>query len=225
MWTVPRMWEQETCIIIGGGASIPRQFGVPEMVIDEVLKGQRGPDAYSPYMESIHGCHVIAINIAFKIGPWMDCLFFGDSGFFSKYTDQIFAWKGLRVTCGESMGDYSGKIKVLGRDRAKHGICFNPNTVCWNFNSGGAAINFAVHTGVNRIILLGYDMKLDEQKNQHFHNYYHGNVKTVGATMAMHMKGFPVIAEALKDKVEIINASPDSALTCFPKMPFKEIKL
>ena len=37
-WFVPRMWNDGECWILGGGSSLPRQFGVPESVIEKVMK-------------------------------------------------------------------------------------------------------------------------------------------------------------------------------------------
>jgi len=223
MWKVPRIWEGEDCIIIGGGPSLTKQFHIPDSLVKDVYAGKSSPSVYSPYMTKIHSMHVIAVNMAYKIGDWMDVLFFGDVGLIEKSHTDIFSFQGLRITCGETKVDYNGRIKLIGKDKAKKlGISFNPSHVAWNFNSGAAAINLAVHFGVKRIILLGFDMKLDEG-NQHWHKYYAGNPRTVHATMNTHMRGFPQIAKDLEGKVEIINACPDSRIDAFPKMNLDDI--
>ena len=223
MWEIPRIWEGEQCIIIGGGSSIIKQFDIPKEVVQSVYEKQSSPAVYSPYMKAIHDEHVIAVNMAFKLGPWVDVLFFGDPGLFKRTKEEIFAFKGLRITCAKGVGTYEGRIKVLAiNKKKKRGVEFLSSTICWNFNSGSAAINLAFHLGVKRIILLGFDMQVDEKKNQHWHKFYHGKTKTVGGTMNMHLKSFPFIAEDLKGKVEIINASPNSRIACFPKMTIKE---
>jgi len=222
MWEIPKIWGGEQCIIIGGGPSIVEQFNIPADVVQSVYKKQCSPDVYSPYMKAIHNEHVIAVNMAFKLGPWVDMLFFGDKGFFKRTQEEIFAFKGLRATCARGVTEYGGRIKVLEQNKKKRGIEFSPTSICWNFNSGSAAINLAVHLGVKKIILLGFDMQVDKQKNQHWHKFYQGNKKTVGGTMNMHLKSFPIIAEDLKGKVEVINASPNSRIECFPKMSIEE---
>lgn len=226
MWEIPKIWEDSQCIIIGGGHSIPYEFGVPEEIIQEVYKGKLGPASYSPYMSSIHDQHIIAVNMAYKIGTWMDCVFFGDHGFLDHREGELLGWPGLRITSAPETTTYQGRLKIVERDTVKKiGSSPEPNKICWNMNSGSAAIDLAVHFGAKRIILLGFDMKLDGANNQHWHKYYTSNLQSIQATMKMHLKSFPVLAEDLKGRVEIINASPDSAIDSFPKMAFKDIRL
>ena len=227
MWEIPRIWDGGQCIIIGGGSSIPHQFDVPIDVIEQVYKGSSSPEVYSPYMESIHDQHIIAVNMAYTLGSWVDCAFFGDAGFLIKRQMELLEWSGLRITSAVKMEPYQGRLKVVARDdKKKLGISLEPNKICWNHNSGAAAINLAVHFGVKRIILLGFDMKLDANNNQHWHKFYTTSLKVVPHTMKRHMMCFPTIAEDLRSiEVEIINCSPDSMIEAFPKINFKDIKL
>ena len=75
LWQVPKMWEGGECWIIGGGPSMPLQFGVPEDVVRGVLAGQLPFSTYSPFLSPIHDKHVIGINAAFLLGPWLDVIF------------------------------------------------------------------------------------------------------------------------------------------------------
>ena len=36
IWKVPRVWEGEQCVIIGGGPSVIRQFNIPENLVNDV---------------------------------------------------------------------------------------------------------------------------------------------------------------------------------------------
>ncbi len=99
----------------------------------------------------------------------------------------------------------------------------------WNGNTGAAAINLAVHFGAKRIMLLGFDMNIDGNRMQHWHDLYgKGPVsddrRKRKLPFARHLQGFPVIAEdAKKLGVQIINVSANSEITCFPKMTIKQI--
>jgi len=230
-WKVPRMWEGGDVWILGGGPSVFTQFDVPKEVVDSVLAGTSPPSVYSPYMEAIHKKHVIGINVAFMIGDWMDMVFFGDGGFFLKYKAQLAMFPGLKVTCH---GGASGTswVKFLGRDGKKpRGISSAPNLVSWNKNSGAAAISVAAWAGAKRIILLGFDMSLNEGNRQHWHNIYGRGIidikderKRKKLPFARHLRGFPIIAEdARRMGIEIINASPQSTITEFRKVTVKEI--
>lgn len=234
MWRVPRMWEGGECWILGGGPSMPKQFGVPEQIIQSVVNGEKTPAAYSPYFSLIHNKHVVGINVAYLIGDWIDIVFFGDNKFFLEHRAGMARHPGLKVSCHPKMDTPKVDwVRYLARDK-KHarGISDNPRMVSWNGNSGAAAISMVVNAGVKRIILLGFDMKLDEKEKQHWHTLYQKNkvretrpgkmIKSL--PFDRHLRGFPDIARDAKRRgVEIINASPDSAIKQFPKMTVREI--
>lgn len=229
-WVVPRMWEGGDCFILGGGPSLLKQFEIPASVIQDVYTRRVSPKVYSPFLQSIHKKHVIAVNVAYKIGDWIDVMFFGDDSTWNEEKFDLMKFPGLRVTCCEGIPD-NLPLKYLIRDGGhKTGLSSDPGMVAWNYNSGAAAINFAVHTGVKRIILLGFDMKLDNEENQHWHKLYinqlHTPKETIESTLSKHLRGFPEIAEdAKKLGIEIINANPYSAITDFPRMNLKDIEL
>jgi hypothetical protein len=119
-------------------------------------------------------------------------------------------------------------LKFLGRDPKKRagGISTDPILLGWNNNSGAAAINLAVHTGVKKIILLGFDMKLDPQQNQHWHKLYVSPINQTKSIFSKHLIGFPAIKKDLdKLGVVVLNCNPDSAIDCFQKVNFKDLKL
>ena len=229
IWQVPRIWEEGDVWIIGGGPSVPKQFDIPNKIIHSVIRGT-SPSVYSPYMSALHDKHVIGINVAYLLGDWMDIVFFGDSGFFLKHQQALSKFQGLKVSCHPKANDVDW-VKFLPRDKSHaQGISTNPMRVSWNGNSGAAAISLAVHTGAARVILLGFDMKVNESDNQHWHDEY-GRMKIPTdqkrrrkMPFHRHLRGFPQIArDAKKMGVEILNASPDSAIECLPKVTAKEL--
>ena len=228
-WRVPRIWEGGDVWIIGGGPSVPKQFNVPDDIIKKVVGGS-SPNLYSPFMSAIHTKHVIGINVAYLIGTWMDMVFFGDKGFFLTQQKGLGEFPGLKVACHPTMDDIPW-VKNLERDRKRRGgISDNPGTVCWNKNSGAAAISVAANAGAKRIILLGFDMKLADDKGQHWHDIYgkRGREPKKGKPIMLpfdrHLRGFPEIAKDAKHRgIEIINVSPDSAITCFRKATVEEV--
>jgi hypothetical protein len=220
------MWEGGDVYIIGGGPSVPSQFDIPQSIINRVIAGE-SPSLYSPYMEPIHDKHVIGVNTAFLIGDWIDLCFFGDKGFFKKYKEQLAKFSGLKVTC---QGAYRSEgirwVKVLQKNPKKlEGISSHPTTVCWNSNSGAAAISVAANAGAARIILLGFDMKLSDDGCQWWHTIYTGGAKArKKQPFERHLRGFDAIArDAKRRKIEIINASPKSAIKQFRRVNVKDI--
>lgn len=233
LWKVPYMWEGGECWIIGGGPSMPRQFGVPEELINSVMEGRAPLRAFSPYLSPIHDKHVIGINMAFKLGDWIDIIFFGDSGFFLKNQHALAAYNGIKVSCHHEVNSLkyqTDNIKYLPKTRNKnHGISDNPGFVTWNGNSGAAAISIAANAGAKRIILLGFDMKLTDERS-HWHREYvspdskDGRRTNQHLPFHKHLPGFPTIAaDAEKRGIEILNASPDSAIPHFKKVEVKDL--
>jgi hypothetical protein len=210
-----------------------KQFGIPDTVVKSVMEGSAPPSVYSPYMKIIHQKHVIGVNISFMIGNWIDIVFFGDNGFFMRYQEGLSKYPGLRVTCSSIHSTKTVNwVKVLLKDNEHvKGISKNPKMISWNGNSGAAAINLAAHTGAKRIILVGFDMNLNENKNQHWHDIYQrGKIDTpekwrkMQPTFERHLKGFEQIAiDAKQMGIEILNASPTSEISQFPKYTVKEL--
>jgi len=226
IWKVPLMWEEADVWIVGGGPSLPKQFGVPDKLVQEVISGSSPASVYSPYMSFLHDKHIIGVNCAYLLGNWIDMVFFGDDGFFNKQEVGLAKFPGLRVTCHPKV--VVDWIKVLARDPKYYGISDNSRTVSWNHNSGAAAISIAANAGAKRIILLGFDMKLSSANDQHWHDLYKKG-KIVGKRQnklpfGKQLVGFPQIAkDAKKRGIEIINANPDSAINDFKKVSIKEL--
>lgn len=233
MWQIPKIWDGGECWIIGGGPSLSEQFEIPIEVVQKVVKKEETPSAYSPYMKAIHKKHVIGINMSFMIGGWIDMVFFGDKRWYINNREPLSKFPGLKVTCHPYFKNKryeSEKIKYVPKDRNKgKGVSSNKNTVCWNANSGGAAISVAVHMGVKRIVLVGFDMKLSDDQRQHWHSYYKSALKVHRKQehklpFHRHLLGFPEIKrDAKKMGVEILNASPESAIDCFKKVSVKDL--
>lgn len=224
-WKVPNIWKDGTCFIIGGGPSMLESFNIPKEVIRKVNSGEESPSIYSSYLEELHNKHVIGVNMAFKLGLWIDIIFFGDKGFFLRNEREICNLPKLRVSCTPHLRNHH-LVKYLKKENNKPlGLTKNSTRVCWNYNSGAAAINLAIHTGVKKIILLGFDMYLNQSKDSHWHKFYKTrDSRKYKSTFDRHLKGFPQIAKDAKlIGVEIINTSMNSMISSFQKIPLKEI--
>ncbi|MFW5879876.1 MAG: hypothetical protein ACOCUV_03540 [bacterium] len=224
LWKPPEMWKNGECWIIGGGSSIIEEFQIPQSVVNDVMRGQKHISTYSPYFSALHKKHVIGINAAYKLGNWLDIIFFGDPQFWKDHRDYLLLYPSLKVTCAD-VGDKWKGIKWMRPDtRKKVGINAKKGFVSWNRNSGSAALSLAVQLGVKRIILVGFDMRVNLNK-QHWHNVYRKDGQAARKLpFVNHLKPFSIIAQDAKDLgVEIINASPNSAIDCFEKTKIKEL--
>ncbi len=194
MWTVPPLWHGETVAIIGGGPSL------------------RGVDLG----RLPAGWRILATNNAHAILPRWDLHFFADDRWYRWNADRLGA-PGLRVTVADDLPAEAG-ILVLGRtgdttfrrSRAA-ALSTDPQTLAGEC-SGGMSINLAALAGAARIILLGFDMRpVGNWHAEHQAPTPHGQYRELFipaiSRMAAPLAGLGV---------EVINATPDSALTCFP---------
>lgn len=203
-WLVPRLWDDGECFILGGGPSLA------DVNLD-LLKGRR----------------CIAVNNAFKLGKWIDAMFFGDVRWYDWEQRNLAEFAGLKVMgCPtKDVARFIDKpgIKVIERRNEIKGISTDPKILAWNYNSGACAINLAFHFGVKRIILLGFDM----QKVQNQHNWHKDYPPPESKTWDPYprfLRPFPVIAEDLKRLgVECLNATEGSALTVFPMVKLEDV--
>ena len=222
IWKVPQIWRSERCFILGGGASLARQFNVPDDIIQSVLSKKLSPTAYLPYMDSLKNEHVIGVNMSFLFEPYLDFVFFGDQNFWQWNKSALGHCKVPIITCHENVEE----VKQLKRNKRKrNGITIDDSTmISWNGNSGAACINFAYHLGVRQIILLGFDMNLGTINSQHWHKAYPSSPKDVQNTFISHLKCFSFIANDAKLLgLEILNANPDSAIENFKKINLKDV--
>jgi len=233
-WSVPKLWKGGECWILGGGSSLAVQFGVPDEIIQKVLRKELPVSAYSPYMSAIHDKHVIAVNAAFLLGDWIDMLFWGDKRWYLVNRSRVAEFKGLKVTSHPFFDKppfNKEKVKRLEKNnQSSHGISSDPRKICWNGNSGAAAISVAANAGATRIVLVGFDMKLSDDKKQHWHNEYGTadrdpkSIEKKNLPFRRHLVGFPKIAQDARARgITIINASPDSAITCFARMSVQDV--
>lgn len=199
LWIAPKLWPDGECFILGGGPSL-------KALDINRLKGRR----------------TIAVNNAYKLADWIDVLFFGDCRWLGAHREALLHWAGLKVTTCERHIGKPG-LKVIKKLNRIIGLSSDPGVVAWNLSSGACAINLAVHFGVKRMVLLGFDMqKVDGKTN--WHDDYPAPINPRHNPYPRFMGKFPAIAEALKRrKIECINACPDSALEVFPKVAMEDV--
>lgn len=235
-WRVPKIWEDGEAWILGGGPSLINCFDIPNNVVELVRNRKSGIEAYSPYLATIHSKHIIGVNVAYQFGSWVDFCFFGDKGFFLTNQIGLSDYRKVVVTCCEKIGQKQLPwIKYLSQEKEsnghyKVGISTNPEMVCWNTNSGAAAISLAAWTGVKRIVLVGFDMTLDAiNKEQHFHNNYREKGKSAllkpkQLPFDLHLTPWGAIkSDADNMGIEILNTSLNSAIKEIPKVHIKEL--
>ena len=134
----------------------------------------------------------------FRAAPWADALYAIDLPWWKRYTEEVRAT--FRGHC------FSATARAgVARARAPH---FD--------NSGAAAVSLAAHRGARRIVMIGYDLQLTGG-----HTHSHGD-HPAGLGNAGSIAKWPSLFRALAARmqamqVDVINATRETALTCFPR--------
>jgi hypothetical protein len=87
-------------------------------------------------------------------------------------------------------------------------------------NSGAGAINLAITLGAKRVILLGYDCQKTGGK-AHWHGNHEKGLGNAGSIRDWPAQ-FAKLAKVYPD-TDIINASRETALTCFRRADLDEV--
>lgn len=194
-------WEGATVVVLGSGPSLTKQQC-------DYVRGK---------------ARVVAINNAFRLAPWSDLLYFGDERWltqFSNGVDPLFRGFAGEIVTIEESGKEPGdpRFHILrNKDHLgqNEGLSTDPGAIVSGRSSGRAIINVLTLAGVKKIVLLGYDFRHIEGRD-HFPGGAHP-VLTTEQDLAHLMTHFRTVETPLKELgIEVLNATPDSALTRFP---------
>lgn len=198
--SVPKLWNDETCYILGGGPSLD-----------------------SEQVDKLNGKHVIAVNYAYKLAFFADVLFFGDCWWFEKQRKSLESFSGAIITtCEYEINTFNRVIHVRHKLNG-FGLTTNRNSVYWNLNAGACAVNVAVHLGAKRIVLLGFDMRQIDGRNN-WHADHRTSLDPSHNPYNEFLIAWPYIArDAAQQNIEVLNATQSSALRLFPFVDLDEI--
>lgn len=157
------------------------------------------------------GHPTIVTNTTFKLCPWADVLMAFDSKWWRQYGSEAKAeFKGKLLTCSQGAG-YAGIPTMHGQ--------------AWfrSFgNSGTASIALAVFAGAAKVILLGYDCQKTGGKS-HWHGDHPPMLSNAGSMGEWPRKFANVARFSREQGVEVLNASRETALTCFPLVSLEDV--
>jgi hypothetical protein len=203
-WQIPYdAWQGQTVFILGGGPSL-KGFDA------SVLKGQG---------------KVIGINEAgLTMAPWSDILFWADRRWLDWNHERLHLhageWKVTRKRPHIDLPYDVKSVRFLPR-RFSHW----PDAV-GGWCSGSSCVNLAYLLGARRVVLLGFDMHdlpAERWREGNWHNR-HQEPPLTGQRTNRFIPAFEVMAPILKDRgVEVLNATPGSALQCFPFANLKDL--
>lgn len=202
-------------------ATSPEWF--PDWAGETAVLVGAGPSAKDVDLEKAKGtARFIAINDSWQLAPWADILYAVDWNWWKKF-EGCPDFAGTKVTVEyQATRDWPG-IRMLRCPRIGNRFDLTKSdTVGWGGNSGFGALNLAVKFGAKKIILVGYDVTLNHGVHWHgrhpdwMHNPAENNIKVWRKAL----DGVaPIIAN---EGITVLNASPVSSLSAYPKMSFEE---
>jgi hypothetical protein len=199
-WRVPAgLWAGRAAFILGGGPSL-RGFDVDR------LRGR--------------GAVIGVNNAALDLAPWADLLFFADG------MDRWYGWNRNRlhlfqgdliVTRTQVPPPHDPRLRRLIFD-PKQALSRDP-AVLAGFCGGSSAINLAHLLGARVIVLLGFDMR----SNGNWHDLHR-----LPSLPDQHRAKFIPALERMAPELDrdgclVLNATPGSALRCFPEADIEEL--
>lgn len=195
------LWNK-TVLILGGGPSLLDLIDVVEQ------KLPLSPD-YA----------VIAINEAIYCSLYADILFFRDLSWFYGNRDIVGTWKGTVISSTAS-SFYPKNVKVMKTSHCND-FLVGGDTIRYGRSGGHLALSLAINLGAKQCVLLGFDCRTVNGRS-HFHD------KHSNAIDITYKKDFLPAWEGWGDAarragVEVVNATPDSAILEFPYQPLAEI--
>jgi hypothetical protein len=216
--SVDPRWVGRDCIIAAPGPSLAAC----------VLKVRMARMAYS--------WKVIAVQDAYKLLPYADVLYGCDSRWWRLHKN-CDGFNGEKWTCHHKEWtnnkiDPDPELKVPLPDlvglkvvegRRGDDFSLDPSYIYYGSNSGFQALNLAILFGSKRIVLVGYDMRCVDGKSHFFGDHkskdFHQCSDQEYRNFARH---YDIAARTLPKDIHIVNATPGSALTCFPIMPLED---
>ena len=195
-------WQGETIAIIGSGPTA-KKAGV------ELLQGK---------------AKVIAINESWRLAPWADALYACD-GHWWRLHDGVKAFKGLKLSQDqEACRAYSDVKKITITHIRSDDLCFDrPGHVGAGGNSGFQCLNLAAQFGGQRILLVGFDMRVDLGEHWHPRHQMPLSNPHPNDNIPRWRKAIDGAAGRLEEMgMSVVNCSPVSLLKAYPKMTIEE---
>ena len=160
---------------------------------------------------------IIAVNDAiyplFGVADWLHAC---DWEWWHPHIQTVHTFPGIKTTLSETVPApwVTGYIENSGCE----GFDPDPSRCRTGANSAYQAMHIAIHTGARRIILVGVDMRDGPAQEKH---WFGDHPTAIGQHPVYYdslmIPHFATLKPALEGRgIEVVNASPGSALTAFP---------
>lgn len=193
--------------------------------IEPLYRGQTifclasGPSLTAEICAKVRGRRRIVVNTSCMLAPDADVLFFTDSGWYEPRREIVKNWPGHVMSMSRTAKrELPDKVKrIQGCGDPMFPPIFRPGAafIQQGRSSGHTAVSLAISLGASKVVLLGYDMRVVGDR-EHHHTEYTGprDLQQYARDFVPAFNGW--YDAARKVGVEIVNATPGSAVTEFP---------
>lgn len=197
VWSVPRQWPGERCLVICGGESVTAQ--------KFLIAKWDGP--------------IVAVKHGVLIRPDADVLFFAGERPAEVAPPLLKVFTGEHIVVrGRGHQVFPDSAKRVWRTATHERLSADPTMVA-GFDAGTSAINLAALFGATEIVVVGFDMIGGRWFNGEVTHFLPNPPES---DFQRHMSVLPSIAEDAKSKgIRIVNCSPISRVTCFERQPLE----
>lgn len=193
-------WAGETCVIVASG---PSAATVPL----EAAKGK---------------ARFFAINTSWRLCPWADVLYACDFAWWD-HAEGCPQFRGLKLTASPRAAEKYPDVRLVNTRKSDDRLFLTPRgTIGWGSNSGFQGFNCVVQFGCRTIILVGFDMTVDG--GLHWHGPHPAGLKNPnGRNIHRWRRAMDNAAPVVRLLgIKVINCSPVSKLTAYPKMTLEQ---
>jgi len=195
--TIQRIFEGGTAVLFATGPSLT------EDVVETVLEARRDRKLY------LFGC-----NDAYRIVPTLDVHYACDAGWWNVHYAKMEAYQVAHGLWTQEPRLSKSKFPKLRRiaGRSGAGLSTAQDLIYFGNNSGYQLINLALLFGIKKMVLCGYNMSVIRGKRHFFGDHPEGLSKG-------NPNGFIAGYNRINPQqygIEILNATPNTALKAFP---------
>ena len=198
-WKPDLRWAGNTVVVAASG---------PSLKVQDLDGARERADA------------VVVVNSTWTSAPWAHLLFAIDERW----------WTHAEPLPGQFAGLKACSDQRVRRSDIKTVQAVKPPTPCLRrgllyrgTNSGFQAVNLAICMGAARVVMLGFDMQSTGGKAHHHGDHPRPLNNPSEQLYASWIKEFDAAAKDIEPGVEIINASRDTALRCFPRGKLEDV--
>lgn len=183
-----------------------------------------GPTAKKAPIERLKGkAKVIVINESYQLCPWADVLYGCDAAWW-RMRCGVAGFNGMKISQDQDACAMYKEIRKVNVDKHSNDLMIGTiGNLGAGGNSGFQSLNLAVQFGVYKILLIGFDMRVDLGEHWHPRHQMPLSNPHPNDNLPRWRKAIDGAAETLKILgIKVINCSSISMLQAYPKMTVEE---